>query len=206
MKKVILALACLSATGLMAQTRINGGMQAGLMAPTGDFADKRDALGDYIGAHDGLGIHFGGHLDFNFTQHSQLRLHLTVNGFAGKEQDIYTGGFYDGTRQNGFSVVQFGGDYVHNFDSPNRGGYFLAGASLNQVKSKYEFSNYNYPDDERTQSGRLGVRIGGGYTFNRIISLEGHIDHVSVDKTGTDGLGFDAMTWVTISAVFRFGR
>ncbi len=204
MKKAILLLACLSTTGLLAQTRINGGMQAGLNAPTGDFADKRDSLGDYMGAHEGLGFHFGGHLDFNYTQHSQLRLHLTVNGFAGKEQDIYTGASYDGTRQNAFSVLQFGGDYVHNFESPNRGGYFLAGASLNQIKAKYTFSNY--PDPEASQSGKVGVRIGGGYTFNRRFSLEGHIDSVAVDKTGPDGLGFDAITWVTVSAVFRFGR
>ncbi|HJV88795.1 MAG TPA: hypothetical protein VJ623_00705 [Holophagaceae bacterium] len=204
MKKLTLALACLSATGLMAQTKINGGMQAGLNAPTGDFADKRDGNGDYLGAHEGIGLHFGGHLDLNFNQHSQLRLHLTVNGFAGKEQDIYTGGFYDGTRQNAFSVVQLGGDYVHNFDSPSRGGYFLAGASVNQVKAKYDFSNY--PDPEATQSGKLGVRIGGGYNFNRVFSLEGHIDNVSVDKNGSDGFGFDSLTWITVSAVFRFGR
>ncbi|MBI3129846.1 MAG: outer membrane beta-barrel protein [Acidobacteria bacterium] len=204
MKKMILVLLCLSTTGLAAQTRINGGIQAGLNAPTGDFADKRDGNGDYMGVHDGLGVHFGGHLDFNFNPHSQLRLHLTVNGFAGKEQDIYTGGIYDGTRQNGFSVTQIGGDYVHNFTSPILGGYFLAGASLNGVKATYKFSNY--PDPDASQSGKLGIRIGGGYTFNRRFSLEGHIDHVGVDKSGPDGFGFDALTWVTVSAVFRFGR
>jgi hypothetical protein len=204
MKKAILALVCLSATGLVAQTRINGGLQTGLNFPTGDFADKRDGNGDYMGVHEGLGIHFGGHLDLNFTPHNQLRLHVTVNGFAGKEQDIYTGGGYDGTRQNGFGVVQFGADYVHNFTHPNRGGYFLAGASLNQVKATYKFSNY--PDPDASQSGRLGLRVGGGYTFNRLFSLEGHLDSVRVDKGGPDGFGFDALNWVTISAVFRFGR
>jgi hypothetical protein len=201
MKNLIVALTCLSATGLAAQTRVNGGIQTGLMLPTGDFRDKKDVNGDPWGANDGLGIHFGGHLDLNFNANSQVRFHITVNGFAGKEED-YRGGF--GTIQNSFSVVQFGGDYVHNFTSPSRGGYFLAGASLNQVKAKYTFSDYT--DEERSQSGRLGVRIGGGYTFNRVVSLEGSLNHVSVDKTGTDGMGFDAMTWIGCSVVFRFGR
>ncbi len=204
MKNLVVALTCLSAAGLAAQTRMNGGIQTGLNVPTGDFADRKNPFGDYIGAHEGLGLHFGGHLDFNFTPRNQLRLHLTVNGFAGKEQDIYTAGTYDGTRQNAFSVVQLGGDYVHNFLSPSRGGYVLAGASFNQIKSKYDFSNYI--DDERSQSGRLGLRIGGGYTFNRLFSLEGHLDRVSVEKAGTEGLGLDSLTWATVSAVFRFGR
>lgn len=204
MKNLIIALTCLSATGLAAQTRVNGGLQTGLMLPTGDFSDKKDGNGDYLGAKDGLGLHFGGHLDLNFNPHSQVRFHITVNAFAGKEQDIYTAGIYDGTRQNTFSIVQFGGDYVHNFTSPSRGGYFLAGASLNQVKAKATYTYYN--DAESTQSGRLGVRIGGGYTFNRVFSLEGSLNHVAVDKSGPDGLGFDAITWIGCSAVFRFGR
>ena len=102
----------------------------------------------------------GGHLDFNFTLHHQLRLILNVNGFASKQQDIYSGGFYDGTRQNSFSVVQLGADYVFNAGSPTRGGYFLVGLNLNQVKAKADFSFY--PDQEVTQSGRVGLRVGGG--------------------------------------------
>ncbi len=204
MKSLSLAVACLAATGLQAQTYINGGMQAGAMIPTGDFSDKRDSYGDYVGAHEGLGLHFGGHLDFNFTQHSQLRLHLDFMGFAGKRDDIYTDYYYDGTRQNAFGVTQFGADYVHNFESPSRGGYFLAGMSLNNIKETVKFSNYR--DYDASQSGKLGLRIGGGYTFNRVVSVEGHLNTISVDKTGTDGFGFDAMTFVSVSAVFRFGR
>ena len=50
------------------------------------------------------------------------------------------------------------------------------------------------------------VRGGGGYTFNRVFSLEGHLNSVSVEKTGADGLGMDSLTWLSVSAVFRFGR
>ncbi len=199
MKNLIVALTCLSATGLAAQTRVNGGIHTGLMLPTGDFNDKRGPGGDYLGAKDGLGLHFGGHLDLNFTPQNQLRLHLTLNGFSSKEQD-----FFSDNRQNTFSIAQLGGDYVHNFTNPSRGGYFLAGASLNQVKARATFATS--PDAEVTQSGRPGIRVGGGFNFNRAFSLEGSFNSISVDKDGPDGLGFDAITWVGVSAVFRFGR
>ena len=109
-------------------------------------------------------------------------------------QDTYSGGFYDGTRQNTFGISQFGADYVYNAGSPSRGGYFLAGLNLNQVKAKAEFSYYG--DSEVTQSGRVGLRVGGGYNFNRVFSLEGHLNSVAVDKSGADGLGYDSLTWV----------
>ena len=205
MRRLILPLLLIAGTSLMAQSvRMNGGLQVGLGLPTGDFADKKTSNGEFLGANDGLGIHFGGHLDFNFTQHHQLRLIANINGFASKKQDIYSGGFYDGTRQNAFGVSQFGADYVYNAGTPSRGGYFLAGLNLNQVKAKAEYSDY--PDPEVTQSGRIGIRVGGGYNFNRIFSLEGHLNSVAVDKSGPDGLGYDSITWVSVSAVFRFGR
>lgn len=204
MNKLFVPLICLTALGLQAQTRLNGGIQTGLMAPTGDFADKKAPNGHYLGAHEGVGVHFGGHLDLNFTPNHQLRFHLDALGFAGKEQDIYAGGLYAGTRQNGFSLAQLGGDYVYNFDSPVRGGYFLAGLNLNRIKAKAEFTQY--PDLEVTQSGKLGLRIGGGYTFNRLLSLEGHLNSIAVDKDGPDGLGYDAITFLSVSVVFRFGH
>jgi hypothetical protein len=76
--------------------------------------------------------------------------------------------------------------------------------NVNHVKGKAGFAFY--PDAEVTQSGRIGIRVGGGYTFNRTFSLEGHLNSVSVDKSGKDGLGYDSLTWLAVSAVFRFGR
>ncbi|NWJ40139.1 MAG: hypothetical protein HXX12_04115 [Geothrix sp.] len=199
MRHTLLALALVAGSSLAAQTTtINGGLQTGLSLPTGDFADKK-FNGYYLGANDGLGIHFGGHMDFNFTPHHQMRLILNVNGFASKEQTIY-----GDKNQNSFGITQFGVDYVFNATSPNRGGYFLVGLNINKVKAKYELTGV--PDFEANQSGKLGFRIGGGYNFNRVFSLEGHANSVSVDKNGADGLGMDSLTWVTVSAVFRFGR
>ena len=172
---------------------------AGLNFPTGDFADKKTPYGDYLGANGGLGVHFGGHLDFNFTQNHQLRLILNANGFASKEQTIF-----GNTQQNTFGVAQLGADYVFNLTSPSHGGYFFAGLNVKKVKATYELAGY--PDVEANQSGRLGLRVGGGYTFNRVFSLEGHLNSVSVEKNGGDGMGMHALTWLSVSAVFRFGR
>lgn len=199
MRIQVLALLLAAGSGLMAQTTsFNGGLQAGLGFPMGDFADKKEA-GYYLGANQGLGLHFGGHFDFNFTSNHQLRLILNANGFASKEQTI--GG---ATQQNRFGVAQLGADYVFNATSPSQGGYFLVGLSVNKVKATYELAGF--PDVEANQSGRIGFRVGGGYTFSRVFSLEGHVNSVSVEKDGADGLGMDSISWLSVSAVFRFGR
>jgi hypothetical protein len=200
MRPSVLALALVAGTALAAQsTPINGGLQTGLNFPTGDFADKKNDSGDYLGANRGVGIHLGGHLDFNFTQHHQLRLMLNSNAFQSSEWS-----FFGPSQRNTFGVTQFGADYVFNGHTPYRGGYFLVGLNLNRVKATYELSGY--PDVEHNQSGRLGFRIGGGFNFNRVFSLEGHVNSVSVDKNGNDGMAMDSLTWVTVSAVFRFGH
>jgi len=200
MRSIALSLFLLVGSGLLAQsTTLNGGLQTGLNLPIGDFADKKTPYGDYLGANGGAGLHFGGHLDFNFTPHHQLRLILNANGFASKEQTIF-----GSTQQNTFGVAQFGTDYVFNAGSPTSGGYFLVGLNVNKVKATYELSGY--ADVEANQSGRMGIRVGGGYNFNRLFSLEGHLNSVSVEKDGIDGMRMDALTWLSVSAVFRFGR
>lgn len=200
MRSIALPLILLAGPGLLAQsTAFDGGLQAGLNLPTGDFADKRTAYGDYLGANGGLGLHFGGHLDFNFTPNHQMRLMLNANGFASSEQTLF-----GSTQKNRFGVAQFGADYVFNAGSPFRGGYFLAGLNLNRITATYELAGY--PDVEINQSGRAGIRVGGGFNFSRGFSLEGHLNSVSVEKDGVDGMGMDALTWVSVSAVFRFGR
>lgn len=205
MRKLLLTLPILLGPALLAQQpNITGGFHGGLSAPFGDFADKKNAYGDYVGVNEGLGIQIGGHVNVEFDRHHQLRLQVTALGFAGQEQDIYTGGFYDGTRQNAFGIFQLGADYLYHFQSPSKGGYILGGLSLNRVKATYEFSHY--PDVNVTQSACPGFRVGGGYHFNRIFSVEGSLNSVSVDKNGSDGLGFGTLTWMSFDAVLRFGR
>jgi hypothetical protein len=194
----VLAFAALAALTASAQsTVINGGMQVGLNFPTGDFASKKES-GLFVGANQGMGVNFGGHLDFNYNPHHELRLILNFNGFSSKEQDIAFG-----TQQNTFSVTQLGADYVYNVTSHLQGGYFLAGLNFNRVYAKYELSGLG--NAEATQTGRVGLPIGGGYNFNRVCSLEGHYNSVSVDKNGDDGLGMDTVSWLAVTCSFRFG-
>lgn len=206
MRYGLMVLALVAGTGLAAQqARVNGGAQVGLGLPTGDFADKRAAGGEYLGANGGFGLHVGGHLDLNFGAHHQLHFHVTVHGFASQEQELGSANGYGATTvQNAFGVLQLGGDYVFHVESPSRGLYFLGGLSLNQVTAKTTYSDA--PDWEAKQGGRGGLRVGLGYTFNRVFGLETTLNHVALDNTGPDRTGLDALSWLSVTAVFRFGR
>ncbi|WP_243295496.1 outer membrane beta-barrel protein [Geothrix mesophila] len=188
--RVALALALLGLP--LAAQDITGGLQTGLSLPVGDLKDKTD-----FGTNQFFGAHIGGHLDFNITSHHQVRAQLTYHSLPGSGW----GGPAD--VNNDFKILQVGADWVYNFQSPNQGWYTIAGASLNSVKDDYSGNGFS---GSASQSGKLGLRGGGGYTFNKMFSLEGSLNQVFVDKNGNDGFGFDTATWVQVSAVFRFGR
>lgn len=179
-------------TCLSAQVKLDGGIQTGLTLPVGDLKDKED-----FGTNNFFGAHVGGHLDFNITPHHQVRGEITYH--------IMPGTRFSGPLQvkNDFKDLQFGADWVYNFTSPSSGGYFLAGANFNNFQVDFD----GVPGSgSSSQSGRLGVRVGGGYTFSRAFSLEGSFNQANVDKFGPDGFGFDTASWIQVSAVFRFGR
>ncbi len=176
----------------LAAQDITGGLQTGLSLPVGDFKDKSDA-----GTNQFFGAHIGGHLDFNLTPHHQVRGHLTYHNFPGSGW----GGGAD--IQNEYKVLQVGADWVYHFQSPSQGWYTIAGASLNSIKDDYSGVRFS---GSASQSGKIGLRGGGGFTFNRMFSLEGTLNQVFVDKNGNDGFLFDTATWAQVSAVFRFGR
>ncbi len=176
----------------LAAQDITGGLQTGLSLPVGDLKDK-----DGYGTNQFFGAHIGGHLDFNITSHHQVRAQLTYHNLPGSGW----GGFYD--YKNDFKILQVGADWVYNFQNPNQGWYTIAGASINSVKNDWDGNGVS---GSASQSGKLGLRGGGGYTFNRMFSLEGTLNQVFVDKNGSDGVGFDTATWAQVSAVFRFGR
>jgi len=188
---VYLALA-LASTGLMGQTKIDGGIQTGLSLPVGDLKDK-----DQLGTNNFLGFHVGGHLDFNITDHHQVRGQITYHNLPGSR-------WGDPVQfKNDYTNLQVGADWVYNFTSPSAGGYFLAGANLNNIKVEFDGTPGS---GSASQSGKLGVRVGGGYNFNSTFSLEGSYNQVNVDKFGSDGFGFDTASWLQVSAVFRFGH
>ncbi|HJV49351.1 MAG TPA: hypothetical protein VJ549_08765 [Geothrix sp.] len=190
--RIVLATTLALAGAILPAQDITGGLHTGLSLPVGDLKDKTD-----FGTNQFFGAHIGGHLDFNITSHHEVRAQLTYHNLPGSGW----GGPDD--VKNDFKILQAGADWVYHFQSPNMGWYTIAGASLNSVKDDYSAIGFS---GSSSQSGKLGVRGGGGYTFNRTFSLEGTLNQVFVDKNGSDGLGFDTATWAQVSAVFRFGR
>lgn len=189
--RVALSLALLGLP--LAAQDITGGLQTGLSLPVGDFKDKSGA-----GTNQFLGVHIGGHLDFKLTNNHEIRAHLTYHNLPGSG---WGAGY--GDIQNDYKVLQVGADWVYHFQGPSQGWYTIAGASLNSVKDDYSGNGFS---GSASQSGKLGIRGGGGYTFNQMFSLEGTLNQILVDKYGSDGFGFDTATWAQVSAVFRFGR
>jgi hypothetical protein len=179
----------LTAASLSAQD-INGGLQTGLSLPVGDLHDK-----DSFGTNQFFGAHIGGHLDFNITQNHQVRAQITYHSFPGSR--------WSSDVKNDYSNLQIGADWVYNFQNPSSGWYVLAGANINNMKVEYNFPGVS---GSASQSGKFGIRGGGGFTFTKAFSLEGSLNQVSVEKYGSDGFGFDTATWLQVSAVFRFGR
>ncbi|HEY3401572.1 MAG TPA: hypothetical protein VGK03_13180 [Geothrix sp.] len=181
----------------LAAQDITGGLQTGLSLPVGDLKDKSD-----LGTNQFFGAHIGGHIDFNLTPHHQVRGQLTYHNLPGSGW----GGFTDA--QNDYKIFQVGADWVYHFQGPSQGWYTIAGASINSIKDEYEFTTGGgfRVSGSASQSGKIGVRGGGGYTFNKTFSLEGTLNQIFVDKNGNDGFGYDTATWAQVSAVFRFGR
>ena len=186
--------AALALTGLsLAAQDINGGVFTGLSLPVGDLKDKAA-----YGTNQFFGTHVGGHLDFTLSPHHEVRAQLSYHSLPGTDW----GSAY-ASAQNDFKILQVGADWVYHFQNRSQGWYTIAGASINSLKDDYSAFGYS---GSASQSGKLGVRGGGGYTFNRLFSLEGTLNQVFVDKGGSDGFGFDTATWTQVSAVFRFGR
>ncbi|HJW73821.1 MAG TPA: outer membrane beta-barrel protein [Geothrix sp.] len=191
MRRMLAITFALAGLSLSAQN-VTGGLQTGLTLPVGDLKDKTD-----FGTNQFFGTHIGGHLDFALTPHHEIRAQLTYHMLSGSD--------WGGPENisNDFKILQVGADWVYHFQSPNQGWYTVAGASINSVKADYTANSFS---GSASQSGKLGVRGGGGYSFNQMFSLEGTLNQVMVDKNGIDGFGFDTATWVQVSAVFRFGR
>ncbi len=192
MRRILAATLALAGMALPAQD-INGGVFTGLSLPVGDLKDKTS-----FGTNQFFGTHVGGHLDFTLTPHHEVRAIVAYDDLSGSDWGAGFGG-----AQNDFKILQVGADWVYHFQNPSQGWYTIAGASINSVKD--DFSGYGF-SGSASQSGKIGVHGGGGYTFNKLFSLEGTLNQIFVDKGGSDGFGFDTATWVQVSAVFRFGR
>ena len=196
MRKSLSLLFLFTGAALSAQS-ITGGVYTGLSLPVGDLKDKSD-----LGTNQFFGAHVGGHLDFQVAPRHEVRAHLTLQNFPGSGW----GGF--AASKNDYKALQAGADWIYRFEGLHRGWYSVAGANLNQIKSDWEYVNGagRWTSGSSTQSGKLGVRGGAGYIFNRTFALEGTLNQIFVDKSGADGFGYDTATWLQVSAVFRFGK
>ena len=195
MRRTLALAIALAGVALSAQD-ITGGVYTGLSLPVGDLKDKSG-----LGSDQFFGAHVGGHLDFILTPHHEVRAHVTYEKFPGSSW----GGPED--PKNDYSALQVGADWVYHFDNPRAGWYTVAGASLNSIKDDYEFNAGGFrTSGSSSQSGKFGVRGGGGYAFTPTFSLEGTLNQIFTDSGGSDGFGFDTATWIQVSAVFRFGR
>ena len=58
----------------------------------------------------------------------------------------------------------------------------------------------DFADKENLSGDYLGANQGLG------LHVESQLNSVSVEAGGREGLGFDALTWISVTAVFRFGR
>ena len=192
MRRMCAAVLALTGMTLSAQD-INGGVFTGLSLPVGDLQNKSG-----YGTNQFFGAHVGGHLDFALAPHHEIRAQLSYHSLPGSG---WSNGF--GSVQNDFKILQVGADWVYHFQNSREGWYTIAGASINSVKDDFSGAGFS---GSASQSGKLGVRGGGGFTFNKLFSLEGSLNQIPVDKGGSDGFGFDTATWVQVSAVFRFGR
>ena len=195
MRRTLAIAFALAGVALSAQS-ITGGVYTGLSLPVGDLKDKSG-----LGTNQFFGAHVGGHLDFMITRHHEVRAQLTYVKFPGSGW----GGPDD--PKNEYTALQAGADWVYHFEGPRSGWYTVAGAFLNSIKDDYEFNagGARY-SGSASQSGKLGVRGGGGFTFTPNFSLEGTLNQIFTDSGGSDGFGFDTATWLQVSAVFRFGR
>lgn len=190
-----LALICLAPAALQAQKLdLRGGVYTGLSLPFGDLNDQEP-----FGTNNLFGVHVGGHLDFNLTPNHQIRGHVTFVGMPGSSWDSYS-------RTNDFEFLQLGADWVYNFQNPSLGWYSVVGASVCRARVSYSYEDPSYIGiGSTTQTGRMGIRGGAGYSFNKLFAVEGTLNQVSVKKEGDDGFGFDTATWLQVSAVFRWG-
>ena len=164
------------------------GLLAGLNRSYGELHHNQ-----YLGTNSCFGGHAGMEIEIPLSEKNDFRAQLVFHAFPGIRLDNVN-------QKNNYTNIQLAADWVHSFSMSKRHAYFLAGATLNRIHANDEgiFSN------STTQSGALGLRVGGGFAFAKNFRLEGHFNQVMVKRNGTEGLGFTPAQWLQISTIFHF--
>lgn len=182
-----------SFTALAASDGPRFGVALGLASPLGELRHN-----DQVGTHFGPGAHLGLGIQGRLNEANELRGQLTYLRFPGH-------GALAGKAWPDYADLQLSLDWVHGFRALDRGPYMLVGASLNrfQVDPGGPFAGSG-PAQSHTQSGALGVKVGGGFAFSRRFRLEGQFNQVQLKRYGADGMGFTPAQWFQASAIFQF--
>ena len=164
------------------------GLLAGLNHPFGELHHNQ-----YLGTNSPTGIHAGVEIQTALNQKNDLRAQLAFYTFPGQRWDTVD-------QKNNYTNIQLSGDWIHSFSEAQQHAYFLAGATLNRFHADYNGSI----SGSATQTGALGLRVGGGFAFSNFFRLEGHFNQVMVKRNGSTGLGFTPAQWFQVSTIFHF--
>lgn len=162
---------------------------AGVDRPYGELAHH-----EYLGCGSPLGFNLAAGLVGRFGTREAWRAHVTYHHFQGQRWKAVD-------QANDYDILQLGGDWIHGLESLDRDIFFLLGGHVSRFKAAYDGPLLH---GSQSQSGALGVRLGGGYAFSRAFRLEGSYNQSQLKRYGSDGLGFTPAIWVQVSAIFQF--
>ncbi|BDU71670.1 hypothetical protein [Mesoterricola silvestris] len=203
-------LLALAAAGLHAAD-FSWGLQAGILAPQGDL--KNHAIL-------GTGTTLGGsavnlHFEWGVSRRDALRLRFGLMGTGeGREnlldQDPQLGPI---TLSTEWTSREAAVDWRRLWSGGDTGWYSTAGLGLASPRESTTTWGLLYPGGprvgstrSRTQHGRLALCLGLGYQLNRRFHGEVAYHQVSTDKSGSQGFGISAMSWMTLQLGVDFGR
>jgi hypothetical protein len=184
------------------------GITGGLSLPTGDFQNK-----DGCGTNNAGGFNIGVQISKELDKHNELRGNISYHKYGSSDWNYgfdYYGYSVNAALTNKFENFQVGLDWLYHFNSCDEGFYTILGLNVNRVTCKWDGSvtatGYGETYDLGSASGSyndtgIGLKIGGGYAFNRNIALEATYNVASISK---DKFGFDQASWAGIGLVVKF--
>lgn len=176
MKAIVMVIAALGVLAAPAQAQeVRFGLQGHVSIPMGDLKDAVDSK-------PGLGL--GAHVAWEFQPQMQLRGRIDHMQFPNVKVS---------TLDTKVSNLSYGVDYLYSFQGQS-GSYVLGGLSLNRWEQEVNMPVMGMHNASTT---RLGVALGGGFAFNRNVSMEARYVMSSFDA-GTDA------SFLQATVLYRF--
>ncbi len=116
-----------------------------------------------------------------------------------------------------FQNFQIGADWIHIFSRiGSEMAYGSLGLTINNVTGRFEVQAPSYVIDssgqtqsvqglydQRSQSARPGIRLGGGYAFSKHFAFEGAVNFISLASTGDNGFLHSSTVYLTLTGSYR---